>query len=108
ERLRETWLQASPPPGLRRLTVTEGSRRLYVCLPCEDGVKLERLGLWAAKVWELPSRLHVPAAKVIAGRSDKEIACETRLTHATVRTYIQLIYRHVGVSSRTALAREAL
>ena len=98
----------SPPSWLRTITVTDGARRVYVCIPRGDGVKLERIGLLAAKRWGLPARLHGPAAKVIAGRTDKEIARETGLSHSTVRTYIQLVYRHVGVSSRTALAREAL
>jgi hypothetical protein len=106
--LHRVCLPSGPPPGVRRIPVMEGKRRLYVCIAHEADMKLERLGQWAAKQWGLPARLRPPAAKIIAGRSDKEIARETSLSHATVRTYVQLIYRHVGVTSRTELTREAL
>jgi hypothetical protein len=100
--------QSPAPTWVRKIPVTQGHRQLYVCFPHDAEVNLERLGRWAAQEWNLPVRLHTSAAKVIAGRTDKEIARETNLSHATVRTYIQQVYRHVGVSSRTALMREAL
>jgi DNA-binding CsgD family transcriptional regulator len=101
-------LQSSPPSWLRRIPITDGPRRVYVCLPRTPALGVERLGAWAAKHWGLPPRLHATAAKLIAGDSDKQIVRDTGLRFATVRTYVQQIYRHVGVSSRTALLREAL
>jgi DNA-binding CsgD family transcriptional regulator len=95
------------PAGVRRIRVTEGSRPVYVCIANEE-IQLERLGHWVAGLWGLPPRLHATAAKVIAGRSDKEIALATGLAFATVRTYVRIIYQHVGVTSRGALVSEAM
>lgn len=95
-------------PGLRKIPLSDGPRRIYVCLPQTNGIELERIGALAAVHWGLPPRLHATAAKLIAGHPDKQIAEETGLSHTTIRTYVQQIYRHVGVGSRTAVVREAL
>jgi hypothetical protein len=105
--LPDACLSPSPPAWLRRIPLTEGSRQLWVCLPREADIDVERLGTRAAQQWGLPARLHSTAAKLIAGYGDKEIARQTGLAFTTVRTYVQLVFRHVGVSSRAALMREA-
>lgn len=89
EWLPEACLSDTPPAWLRKIPLDEGNRRLWICLPSERSTDVHRLGLWASRAWDLPPRLLSIAAKLVAGYSDKEIAQQTGLSFATVRTYVQ-------------------
>jgi PAS domain-containing protein len=55
-------------------------------------------------VLELPESLRPVARLLAAGWADKDVAQDTGLTLSTVRTYVQRIYRRLGVASRIELA----
>jgi DNA-binding NarL/FixJ family response regulator len=51
----------------------------------------------------LPASLQRVAKRVAEGMSDDQIAHEIGLTTKTIRTYVERIYRSLGVHSRAAL-----
>jgi DNA-binding NarL/FixJ family response regulator len=53
----------------------------------------------------LPPKLAAVADGVTRGLTDKQIADELGAPLATVRTYVQRVYRRLGVHSRIELAR---
>ena len=56
----------------------------------------------------IPPRLAKIARLVISGCTDKQIATQTGLTFATVRTYVRQIYRRLNVHSRVEMVNLSL
>jgi DNA-binding CsgD family transcriptional regulator len=102
------WDGTQLPPDLARAaqgapaTLKLGARRL-AARRCGDLVLLSLAPRWRAAV--LPPREMSVALLYAHGRSHKEIARETGLAPATVRTYLRDAYLRLGVSDKVALGR---
>ncbi len=96
------------PPWVRRVPLNVGDKTFFLLLP--EDVPLDLSGAheppWV-RAWNLPTRYARVAACMMRGLSDKEIALDLGLSHATARTYAAAVLRHAGVSSRSQLLAAA-
>lgn len=105
---RPTWLAAvvsdrprASVPDCRVMSLDD-ARNVFLVIPCASLRPPQALTVEAPS---LPPSLERIARLLALGRSDKEIATELELPLVTVRTYVTRIYRKLGVSNRTQLAR---
>lgn len=98
---RPTWLRGAPTrisPGLAHVVRAPlRDLRAWLVLPSRDDAAGLRLAL--------PGALVSTADALARGLTDKEIAEATLRPFATVRTYVERLYRHLGVQHRVRAAR---
>jgi DNA-binding NarL/FixJ family response regulator len=85
-----------------------GSEQLLLVLPEYNKCRDESSCVGSSILRELPPSLAKVARYLIMGLSDKEIAAESHLTLASVRTYTTRIYRRLGVGGRQELLATVL
>jgi DNA-binding CsgD family transcriptional regulator len=103
-----SWLAATVDPEApplaepyRSTRLEVGARSLYLVIPCDEVVPSRTPS--AARDGPLTPSLRHIATLAAAGRSDKEIAQESGLSVASVRTYVRRIYERLRVHSRVEL-----
>ncbi len=80
-------------------------RSLYLVLPCEALCPVHLPDNTKALINALPASLCRVAELLAKGLTEKDVATQTDLSLATVRTYTSRIYRRLGVHTRLELAR---
>lgn len=97
------------PPGVQVVPLVLGDQTFHLVIANLIGVDIEHAPTapWAIRLRLEPRHAQVAAA-LLSGLSDKEIAARLGLEHSTIRTYVKRLYLHVGVHSRTELAKVLL
>jgi DNA-binding CsgD family transcriptional regulator len=95
-------IPADPSGWPRRAAFQADGVTLYLVMPDKA------LDVSLPDPQHIPPRLAKIARLVISGCTDKQIASQTGLTFATVRTYVRQIYRRLKVHTRVELVNLSL
>lgn len=95
-------IPADPSAWPRRVAFQANGLTLHLVVPNEA------LDVALPDPQQIPPRLAKIARLVISGCTDKQIATQTGLTFATVRTYVRQIYRRLNVHSRVEMVNLSL
>lgn len=95
-------ISADPSAWPRRAAFQADGLTLYLVVPDEA------LDVNLPDPQHIPPRVAKIARLVISGCTDKQIATQTGLTFATVRTYVRQIYRRLNVHTRVEMVNLSL
>jgi DNA-binding NarL/FixJ family response regulator len=97
------------PKWVRRVPlVAERSKLSLILIDVLDVDPRDAASTPWARAWRLSPRLARVAALAMQGLSDEEIAAVTKLSFASVRTYMRDVMQHAEVDNRVLLLRAAL
>jgi DNA-binding NarL/FixJ family response regulator len=93
---------------VRHVPLELGSRRVHLVVERRTPDRIDRIdrALTSSLDAKVPPRLARIARLIVEGLTDKQIAEQSGLAHATVRTYVRELYAQLGVHGRVDLVNK--